>query len=753
MITSITNTDSQPAHPPKEPAVLKPSKNQYLPAIWAFTRHETLQARSTTILDLFLCIVGLFIMQWSYSTYALSSYGGPNVLQSNQYDLSITLIFPFAGFLLGILQPHPDRHFDLWAFLVHRPVPRWTRFAGRVIAGLILYGIALGIPLVLFLVYASSPYGGIFFHWRLLLPSIASFSTGAVYYLAGLLIAERKAMVFGSKMLPLFTAIACSAVTAAVDSFSSAMLLNAAFLLLLLISAHGAHVSHGYVNRSPLAGRAATILVLVIAFSGIMSIPSTVIGNALDQTVQQTISDFLNLQGINSSNPHRSTYYGLHNNGHVEQTMTTYFNKWIKNDSGINQVYQIVHTDIHTGKVVPEEDPKTPVQNSYSTTLRFNGSSRENSSNHSFRHFENVYSSQGSGQRQDGDETEEWFLVFSEKRFYGYSYSERRGRRFIGTLGQDGFSTGNAQPFIDVISWASPVLTNHEAWIIDYKNRSVKKIFTPPPDENIIDESRIYYDSIARKSINYTGPSNVIAFLTLKHLYLFDFDHCVLLAVFPITHDLHHYRLTATPFPTDNRFALRYIEIRDDSEASYRPQYFDIYDFQGNLLEEDTAPDRMIYDPPMNYQEKDAPPEIRELLTIAGIILGVVAAFCSPVGFFIWFLLRLPAMRDGLPWPLSLDDVTQFHGVLIGFFAIMLLCAADGWRLAVRYRTGRKPLWAFLAFLLGPPVLLTMACTYSRPVRVACGACGKPRALDEESCPHCGALWSPPQPTGTEILA
>src|SRR6266705_4034337 len=43
------------------------------------------------------------------------------------------------GAVLGWMQVFNERHRDLWAFLVHRPVTRTELFLSKVIAGVVLY--------------------------------------------------------------------------------------------------------------------------------------------------------------------------------------------------------------------------------------------------------------------------------------------------------------------------------------------------------------------------------------------------------------------------------------------------------------------------------------------------------------------------------------------------------------------------------------------------------------------------------------
>ncbi len=135
-----------------------------------------------------VCVAEWFRSGWLFDT--MHDYH--NVLLLPAVRDSITLGCAAAGLLLGVLQPLADRNFDLWAFLTHRPVPRWWLYLGRIIAGLLLYGIAAGLPVAFALAIAPARWGGRFFIWEYTLPPIADWMSGLAFYFVGLLIMERQ---------------------------------------------------------------------------------------------------------------------------------------------------------------------------------------------------------------------------------------------------------------------------------------------------------------------------------------------------------------------------------------------------------------------------------------------------------------------------------------------------------------------------------------------------------------------------------
>ena len=119
-----------------------------------------------------------WLFDWNHSFHNLLLY--PAVRGA------ITLGCASGGLLLGVLQPLADRNFDLWAFLTHRPVPRWWLYLGRAMAGVILYAIAAGLPVAFALALAPTHWGGEFwFITDYMRPPIADWVAGLVYYFCG----------------------------------------------------------------------------------------------------------------------------------------------------------------------------------------------------------------------------------------------------------------------------------------------------------------------------------------------------------------------------------------------------------------------------------------------------------------------------------------------------------------------------------------------------------------------------------------
>jgi hypothetical protein len=94
----------------------------------------------------------------------------------------------------------------------------------------------------------------------------------------------------------------------------------------------------------------------------------------------------------------------------------------------------------------------------------------------------------------------------------------------------------------------------------------------------------------------------------------------------------------------------------------------------------------------------------------------------------------------------------------IGFAALMLLSALIAalacFFLARRFAfsTAGRVGWLLFGLLWGLAGLLLMLALYEWPARVACPKCRKLRVVTRDTCEHCGAEQSSPEPDGTEIF-
>ena len=190
--------------------------------------------------------------------------------------LSQTLLTEVAFFcaffaaVLGWLQTRNEAHRDLWAFLVHRPVSRAEIFRGKVAAGLCLYALGAGLPLLVLILVVQTPgHVAAPFEWAMILPLLGIFLTGPVYYLAGMLTGLRQARWYGSKCfgvgLGLFASIAVFSVP---QIWGSLAVIVFAFAILVL-AMRGAYQTGGFYEGQTTAGKLA-LIVATLAGGGVL---------------------------------------------------------------------------------------------------------------------------------------------------------------------------------------------------------------------------------------------------------------------------------------------------------------------------------------------------------------------------------------------------------------------------------------------------------------------------------------------------
>jgi hypothetical protein len=114
----------------------------------------------------------------------------------------------FFGLALGWLQIFAENHGDLRAFLLHRPVDRLLLLHAKLLSGLALYTLAVGLPFAGLLVYVLMPgHVPAPFEWAMVGPMTNLYLLGLVGYGAGLLTGLRPARWYGSRIFALGPAI------------------------------------------------------------------------------------------------------------------------------------------------------------------------------------------------------------------------------------------------------------------------------------------------------------------------------------------------------------------------------------------------------------------------------------------------------------------------------------------------------------------------------------------------------------------
>jgi hypothetical protein len=189
--------------------------------------------------------------------------------------LSVAVLRPIEFFCfaigvgLGWFQFQSERHRDLWAFLIHRPLTRTQIFGAKVAAGLSLYALAAGVPLAGLITASRIP--GRFaspLEWQIALPVAGDFLFGIVWYFAGLLTGLRRTRWYASRGLPLLAALLISIVGPIQPSWFPGFWQQFVVLLvggiILAVGAWGVFQGDGSHRSQPTWGKVATTGVLTM---------------------------------------------------------------------------------------------------------------------------------------------------------------------------------------------------------------------------------------------------------------------------------------------------------------------------------------------------------------------------------------------------------------------------------------------------------------------------------------------------------
>jgi len=611
------------------------------------------------------------------------------------------------GAILGWLQVHNERHRDLWAFLIHRPLSRTKIFFAKVIAGLCLYVVGAGLPLLGVIVMIRIP-GHIAapFEWAMVLPVTAYFLSGIVYYFAGLLTGLRQARWYASRGLGLGVAILVSVTVANVPDFWRALFLILLGGAIVATAAWGSFMSNGYYDGQPLLGRRALATSLMLGGFIVVMFVMVLLGSLVPNSFRESF--------------HWSRYQ-MTKDGEIYK-MTQPAGKPLQ----ITELNGAPLKDTKTGRPITLTDfnrladSESGIQADFEDQAQYQ--KRHQGRYMESSHFFTLW-------RQTPDTLWYWN---QNGRLWGYDIASRR---FIGSLGPSGFTPGLAtgpdrfsrpegkeghgNGYYDSSYPAQTLMTDTVVYKLNLENRTASIFFAATNNNRIggaLDVSSKGYDwnntiVVTREFVQLMTPDGKLVW------------QMPYVPAYPAYNGVTVSFLEAT-----NRFAL-WLNAND----------------QTNKMMGWTLPSRVVWLasgqgvlestnlPSLSGYRGWTPPLTERLLR------SVVppAFYSAPV-----FLHGMDVFRD-FPW----------KDLLISVVAAVV-CAVVGWLLCQRYHfsAGARLKWAGFHLLFGLPGLLGFLCVQEWPAREACPNCKKLRVVDREKCEHCGANFAPPETNGTEVF-
>lgn len=654
---------------------------------------------------------GLMVLAGLYTQN--SGYSGDwYATWSNNFPLPFTILAPILATALGFLQSMRELRRDQWAFLVHRPVGRGQIFAGKVLAGLLLYGLATMVPLLLRGWWLSVPgrLPGPFF-WQLLLPAIASVLAGTPFYFAAFVTAMRPARWYGSRALGLPAAVLCSLLILPLNEFWQALLAILAFSALTGTAAYSCFVSGGDYRKQGQGGRAAlgSLLLLGITTLGFCTL------------------------GMLSSLLERPRYYG------IDQYMLTPQGEPVR-IQGESPNGALKVTDMAGRPVPPLKGKKrwefndllsqTTISNRWATS-GFRYGYREP------RRFAEPL--------DDYDTANNWFYLPGEKRFYGYSGPNKQ---FLGTIGSNGFAAPGEplpHPFQgerlnlypsgredNFLAFTSGLYELH------LDDRELTPLFQTPAGQQV--EAAAVGPYLRSEQVGQQ-----VTAATKTDLYFIQSYGKRIIRLPLASETLSGKPFSLQLYTNGQRYYLWYRgeTVRPDNAAGLPTSLVTVSN-AGKVLER-----RQITFPATGSGSAPKTDTTYTPLAVFAPTALVLAFGLYLMGGQVFQAEAPMRMLSGLesdPGPVWL-----FLGyILLGAVVGAVLC----WKIAGRCqlpRSGRLQ-WLIGGLLLGPLGVLMLLGLLEWPALETCAACGRKRVVPRETCEHCGAPWPKPQPDGTEIF-
>jgi hypothetical protein len=597
------------------------------------------------------------------------------------------------GLVLGWLQVHNERRPDLWAFLIHRPMTRSGIFLGKVIAGLALYALVVGLPLLGFIIWARFPgHVAAPFELAMLQPVAAYLLAGIPYYFAGMLSDLRQARWYASRVLGVGIALAVSLFISLTPEFWQSLLLILVGAGILATAVWGGFQSDGHYRGQPACGKAALTAALIVGCQILAFLGAVLMSNFFLRTA---------FSGT-------SSYYAMTTNGIVCK-----FTQVAGRQVEITDLEGKPLLDQATGKPIEQSEFNSRL--AAAITLNVPRAGRLD---------------RGTWMQRDLSLASPWQATQDTLWYYWNRYGRLVGydvatRRCIGSLGPKGFAAdllGSGDRFSNAERplGSRALSTATTLFQVDLEKRTIRALFTTKADNPIL-----AHEDVTRS--DFGGPHTLV--VTKRSAQLLNIEGK---PIWQTTYEpaqasytgFHLFHLE----PPD-QFAL-WISPggpRDEVERERHPGHVVWIAREQGVIRSTDLPALAV----PHYAPR---PEDRIMFCVMPPALMASIA-----------ILHLPLWPAGMP-PESL---------WFSWGSSLLVCLPIGLWLGRRYQFPLAALagWGVFLLLLGVPGLLTFLSVQEWPAREPCPNCHRPRLVDRPRCDRCGAEWAPPEKTGTEVFA
>ena len=625
------------------------------------------------------------------SALAVSWGQGGNGLVQRGCLMSGSFLLSSFGVALGWFQIQNEKPRDLWAFLVHRPITRTEIFLAKIAAGLVLYSLAGGLPLIGYILWVRFPgHVAAPFEWGMVMPFAAVFLLGIIWYFAGMLTSLRPARWYGSRCLGLVAALVVHVITGVLLGLLWTWQFHVAFLIVAAIFAiaiWGSFQSDGAYRGQPLPGKLALSLVFTFAGSAVVLVGLVVLRLLIPR--DQSWSQY---EVTTDGNVYRVT-----SRGELPPTITDLAETPLK--------------DPKTGREMEYEEFEQLVRRGQQVSVEIGPRSRLIGNLHEPRdHFFSRW------RELDG-------VIWHWDRhgqLVGYNMLTKR---FVGTLAPDQPAGGSAAPAEGFLHPQLPdsralaprtLVTRRALYLVDVRHRATRVIFRAADEDEIGGAKDVSAQAtvvVTREAIQMlTAEGKPMWRVPFEPGYVGSKQIDVFLLEPPGQYALwiHPPRLLSPKLGGKVRRQMLWISGEQVVKREELPRV------------DGSRPGDDRFDKVLSFL---VPPEF---------------PFIKPL------LFRLALEHVPIQWDL----------VRIGFVA-GVLSAVAGWLLGRRYSfTPRARVgWALFLLFSGVPGLLAFLSVQEWPARVPCPSCKRLRVVDREQCEHCHAAFAPAEKAGTELFA
>jgi hypothetical protein len=664
----------------------------------------------------------------AYTVYRQPSYPSLQQIWSDA-DLLLTTAVPLVGLALGLLQILPELRRDQWAFLVHRPVSRTTLFFGKVIPGVCLYLLATIAPLLGFALWASSPsHVPAPFDVRFTLVGWAAILSGLPFYFAGLLVALRPARWYGSRALPIVSALIAPWAAFYLTEFWQAALVCALVAVVLMLAAWGSFASSGDYKEQTKPLRFALGLIL---YPAVLAVGAVVVG--LSWSAYRYVSNHPGTEWWH-------TEYKIDPQGRIFEVAEH------GPDITDTDHKTVTVTDLAGHTIAPGVWAKLSQKDELSDMSYLPVTAPAQTYTPSYQRTDR-YVSYVDG-TNNAEQSGNWYYDSHSRQIVRYEVSGS-GAPQISYLGPSGFSRASAQagqfpvgiPFRDGNGGPNTLRFSNMLYLVNVAPALARLLQAAPGPNGIL--GTVWSPALLQRQDNSNADQNA-AFFVADNRQITVYSWIV-----DSANSKSPRRLFTTPLPLGGKVDVQ-VATADLSRFFFwyqdrRPVGADkvvTVGADGHVLKTETFP-------PSGQRWASVPEKPRSLADNA-VFLAFPPAVIPSVAVY-------ATVCSALGW----SSAKSVQGSPIDYWRVFLisclsgfLAALAGWLISRRCGDGRRGqiAWAFGVFWLGGYGVLLLLALRAWPARVPCPNCGRRRVVDHAACEHCGAPFARPVRDGTEIF-